>query len=177
MAGVSRGLLAAGVQVAALGGDVPVAAAALDAAADDRVAQDDRLVRLRRHLGHEVGLDDADAAAARRGVAPDGEVDELQLAVGVVEEAAAAGGRDVAGDGRVLDQRVAVGQAEEAAAVAAFLDVAVLAEAGMARDVAEDERAADDQVVVGRVRDAAAVLALFRSIVVSRTRNGSLEEL
>ena len=56
---------AAAVEVAALGVDVPVAAAALEAAADDRVPRDDRAVRLRRDLGHEVGLDDADAAAHR----------------------------------------------------------------------------------------------------------------
>ena len=112
---------AAGVEVAALGVDVPVAAAALERAADDRVARDDRAVRLRGDLRHEVGLDDADGAADGRRVPPDGVALEPDVAVGVVEEAAAADCRLVAGDRRVLDLRVAVGHAEEAAAASAFL--------------------------------------------------------
>ena len=148
------------VEVAALGGDVPVAAAALQAAADDRVAGDDRDVRLRRDVGHEVGLDHADAAAARGGVAPDGHVDR------------ASARRRRRGRGRRRRRprccpRCVVFSISESPSARlkmpppspSLFQVAVLGHAGVPGDVAQEERAADDQVVVGRVGEPAAARA------------------
>ena len=68
---------------------------------------------------HEVRLDHADAAAERRGVLPDREVDEPELAVRVVVQAAAGDLREVPGDRRVLDDRAGVRDREDAAAAPA----------------------------------------------------------
>src|ERR687896_28893 len=76
-------------QVAALGGDEGVAAAALEAAGHDRVLQRER-VGLRRDARHEVRLDGGEPASERRRVPPDRDVDDLEVRVRVVVHAAAA---------------------------------------------------------------------------------------
>src|SRR5918999_1139181 len=141
-------------QVAALGGDEGVAAAALEAARHDRVLQRER-VGLRRDARHEVRLDGGEPPSERRRVAPDRDVDDLEVRVRVVVHAAAAHVRLVVGDRRVLHQPAAFADGVEAAAVAAVLGI--LRVRRPLRRVARDQRAAHHERAVGGVREAASV--------------------